>query len=247
MSNFNENRQFMKSNFYTDRYVVPKSNGTIIDCETHLTGNSINIVSLPKVGSSIIKENNILKCIIDRKSRRSYTDEDMTLDELGYLLWITQGVTMNSKDQQRRVVPAAGGIYPFETYIFINRVTDLKKGFYRYIPSKHELAYMHRLDDINMNLDDIALGQPFIMNSSFILFWSCQPGKLEWRYGSDSHRMMLIDAGHACQNLYIGCESIRCGACAIAAYYQKKVDEMLTLDENEFVIYMAAVGKISDE
>jgi len=61
-----------------------------------------------------------------------------------------------------------------------------------------------------------------------------------------AHKPMLIDAGHVCQNLYLACGAIGCGTCAIAAYDQNGFDEFLNLDgENEFVIYLAPVGKIS--
>jgi nitroreductase len=55
--------------------------------------------------------------------------------------------------------------------------------------------------------------------------------------------MIAMEAGHACQNLYLAAESIDFGAVAIAAYDQKKADQLLELDEEEFVIYAATVGK----
>lgn len=56
---------------------------------------------------------------------------------------------------------------------------------------------------------------------------------------------MLIDAGHVCENLYLACEAIGCGTCGIGAYDQKKIDEFLKIDgEDEFVIYLAPVGKV---
>ena len=54
-----------------------------------------------------------------------------------------------------------------------------------------------------------------------------------------------MDAGHAAQNLYLACEAINSGTCAIAAYNQEYIDELLGLDGvDEFVIYLAPVGKI---
>ena len=55
---------------------------------------------------------------------------------------------------------------------------------------------------------------------------------------------MHLDAGHVCQNLYLSAESIDCGACAIAAFSDDDINDLLSLDGNEeFVIYLAAVGK----
>ncbi len=54
----------------------------------------------------------------------------------------------------------------------------------------------------------------------------------------------MLDAGHVCQNLYLAAESIDAGACALGIYEQKGMDRLLGLDgEEEFVIYLAAVGK----
>jgi len=68
---------------------------------------------------------------------------------------------------------------------------------------------------------------------------------MEWRYGLAAHKVIALDAGHVCQNLYLACEAIGTGTCAIAAYDQEELDEFLGLDgENEFAIYLAPVGKI---
>jgi SagB-type dehydrogenase family enzyme len=69
---------------------------------------------------------------------------------------------------------------------------------------------------------------------------------MEWRYDIAAHRVIAIDAGHVCQNLYLACEAIDSGTCAIAAFDQEKMDKLLNVDGNdEFVIYLAPVGKIS--
>ena len=56
---------------------------------------------------------------------------------------------------------------------------------------------------------------------------------------------MALDAGHVCQNLYLACEAIGAGTCAVGAYDQARADALLGLDgEEEFVIYLAPVGKV---
>jgi SagB-type dehydrogenase family enzyme len=71
---------------------------------------------------------------------------------------------------------------------------------------------------------------------------------MEWRYGLASYKVIALDAGHVCQNLYLACEAIRCGTCAIGAYDQKRMDELLALDGvDEFVTYIAPVGRAADD
>jgi SagB-type dehydrogenase family enzyme len=68
---------------------------------------------------------------------------------------------------------------------------------------------------------------------------------MEWRYGLAAHKVIAIDAGHVCQNLYLSCEAIGAGTCAIAAYDQEAMDRLLRIDgKDEFTIYIAPVGKV---
>ena len=67
---------------------------------------------------------------------------------------------------------------------------------------------------------------------------------MTWRYGERGYRYLHLDAGHVCQNLYLSAEAIDCGVCAIAAFDDDRLDELLELDgESAFTIYVATVGK----
>ncbi|RLC52077.1 MAG: SagB/ThcOx family dehydrogenase, partial [Candidatus Cloacimonadota bacterium] len=92
---------------------------------------------------------------------------------------------------------------------------------------------------------EATLDQKFTGESAAVFVWSVIPYRSEWRYSIAAHKTMLLDAGHVCQNLYLACEAIKAGTCAIAAYDQKKMDELLRLDgQDEFVVYLAPVGKV---
>ena len=76
-----------------------------------------------------------------------------------------------------------------------------------------------------------------------MLLWSCIPYRGEWRYTVRAHKVMLVDVGHVGQNLYLACEAMGLGTCAIGAYDQLKTDAFLRLDgHDEFVLYLAPVG-----
>ena len=67
---------------------------------------------------------------------------------------------------------------------------------------------------------------------------------MTWRYSQRGYRYVFLDAGHVCQNLYLAAEAIGCGCCAIAAFDDDVMNEILGLDgKKRFVIYLAAVGK----
>jgi nitroreductase len=89
-----------------------------------------------------------------------------------------------------------------------------------------------------------CLGQEFVKTSAVTFVWAAEVQRMTWRYGQRGYRYLHLDAGHVCQNLYLAAEAIGCGACAIAAFSDEAMNELLNLDgEARFAVYVAAVGK----
>lgn len=205
------------------------------------------LIDLPKVDKELVVKSDVNACILDRQSNRKYTGEAISLEELSYLLWMTQGVKdiKGNNYATIRPVPSAGARHPFETYLAINNVEGLDKGIYRYIALEHKLLFLQGLENLPERIARATRGQKFAGTAGVNFIWSCIPYRGEWRYDYRSHKVMLLDAGHICQALYIACEAIGLGTCGIAAYEQDLIDELLGLDgEDEFSVYMAPVGKI---
>ncbi len=184
-----------------------------------------------------------IDAIIQRKSLRKYSLAPVTFNELSLLLYCTQGIKKYYPDYSFRTVPSAGARHPFETYFYANSVEDLPKGIYRYLPLDNSIVLeIPFYDGIEKEIHEATLEQ--FWNPALFFFWTAVPYKTEYRYLNASHKAILLDAGHLCQNLYIAAEVIGCGACAIAAYNQDLVDKLLKLDtKNEFVVYCASLGK----
>jgi len=192
-----------------------------------------------------LRGTDLVDAISQRRSHRHFLDQPLSLEELSWLLWATQGVTeILSPSSALRTVPSAGCRHVFETYLAVMNVASLDQGIYRYLPLDHKLAVESLSDDLAERLSDATLGQSFIAAAPVTFIWSAIPYRMEWRYGLAAHRVILIDAGHVCQNLYLACEAVPAGTCAVAAYDQERMDTLLGLDGNdECVIYLAAVGK----
>ncbi|MDS0525851.1 SagB/ThcOx family dehydrogenase [Clostridium sp. SHJSY1] len=250
MQPYEKQRKFLKSNFdefknaKTDKMKgVPQP-----PIVKNYDENSI-IIELPKASKDILKNSNLYNCIKVRRSTRFYTDESISIQELSYLLWATQGVTgTNKAGLMLRTVPCSGATHSFETYLFIMNVENMQRGLYRYLPLEHKLLFISELDEIENKIDKITLDQPFVPNfakKAAVLFaWSTIPYRSEWKFDNTAHKKILIDVGHVCQNLYLASESIDAGTCAIGIYDQKMVDDILGIDgDEEFVIYLAAIGK----
>lgn len=188
----------------------------------------------------------LIEVIDRRRSRRKYTDGALTLEELSFLLWSCQGIRELTPGRPRafRTVPSAGCRHPFETYLLVNRVEGLEAGLYRYLPVEHKLYLLRADDDVALEIH-VASEDQYVLESAATFIWTVIPYRSEWRYLHHAHRVILMDIGHACQNLYLAAEAIGCGTCALGAYNQAAMDTALGVDgEEEFAIYLAPVGRV---
>ena len=203
-------------------------------------------VPLPTQATWIIPPCDLQTAIADRESHRRFTDGSLSLDELAFLLWATQGVRKELHAAAvLRTVPSAGCRHPFETYLAVLRVEGLENGIYRYLPLDHSLIFVKAVNTLATHLTAATRGQGFTGQAAVTFLWTTIPERTEWRYAEASYKVIALDAGHVCQNLYLACEAIGAGTCAIAAYEQALVDELLGVDDDEeFCIYIAPVGKV---
>jgi SagB-type dehydrogenase family enzyme len=191
-------------------------------------------------------ETTLQNAIKNRRTRRKFTQDFLTLKELSFLLWATQGVT-DKNISVHRAVPSASARHPFETYLVIRRVKELKPGIYRYLPLDHQLCL---ISDDKVLVEKIStagfeMNSPQMKNAAVVFIWAAVPYRSEWRSGPYAYKFIALDAGHVCQNLYLAVEAIHGGACAIAAYDQEFIDKIINVNgQDEFTVYLAAVGKI---
>lgn len=220
-------------------------------------GKGTGTIKLPTDYEALSFAGNILDLIRGRESRRTYADAPLTLPELSFLLWSTQGVRRFAGRKNPvtfRNVPSAGSRHSFETFLFVNHVEGLSKGIYHYLPEEHELEFWDSRSDFDEELADALCGQRFAASAPVLFAWASIPYRMEWRYGLKAAKYLLIDAGHVCENLYLACESIGCGTCAVGAYDQDRIDDLLgfppgpSADRNYIcTVYLAPVGKREKE
>ncbi len=205
-------------------------------------GKVIPLIPIEKcvsIGKIALKD-----AILNRKSRRKYKPYPLTMEELSFLLYATQGFKKKSGRRSFRTVPSGGARHPFETYLFIWNVEGIDKGLYRYLPLEHSI-YLEKKYKKGMEkyLDAATLEQ--FWKAAVYFIWSAIPYRTEWRYVQASAKLVAIDAGHLCQNLYLAVEAVGCGTCGIGAYDQKLADRFIAADgKDEFVVYLAPVGKV---
>lgn len=187
----------------------------------------------------------LIEAITKRRSHREFSERNLNLEELSFLLWATQGVHqfIRNGTATRRTVPSGGARHPFETYVFTQKVSGLKVGLYRYLPVEHQLLQFSCAPELSHQIQE-ACYQSFVGQSAVVFIWTAIPYRTEWRYSFLAHKVIAQEIGHVCQNLYLASESIDAGTCALGTYNQETIDKIIDVDgDNEFTIYIAAVGK----
>lgn len=202
-------------------------------------------ISLPAPAALPYGQTALIEAINSRRSLRQYSDRALSLEELSFLLWCTQGVEKEKPGiATLRTVPSAGARHAFETYLLINRVEGLKSGLYRFLALEHKLIEVNMESDITERIIAGCMGQKFAGSSAVTFIWVADVDRMNWRYDMRGYRYLHLDAGHVCQNLYLAAESIQCGACALAAFDDDEINQVLGLDgKQQFVIYVAPLGK----
>lgn len=208
-------------------------------------GEDAELIDLPEPPAVQLAPVDLPALIEKRRTLRRYAPDPLTLAELSYLLWATQGVKfVTPRPVTLRAVPSAGARHAFETLLLINRVEGVEPGLYHYAALQHKLAVVTREPDIAARLTAACLDQPHVSNSAVTFAWVAVAERMTWRYGLRGYRYLHLDAGHVCQNLYLAAESIGCGVCALAAFDDRAVNEVLGVDgESQFAIYFATVGR----
>jgi SagB-type dehydrogenase family enzyme len=196
-------------------------------------------VALPKPIGGDMKLDHIIK---KRKSIRQFSSEPLSLDHLSYLLWSTSGIHRIEMDYEFRTVPSAGALYPIESYVMPNNVSDIQKGIYHYSIKDHYLETI-KLGEFATEMAEAALGQVMVRDAQAVFIWTAVLERSKWKYKQRAYRYIYLDCGHMGQNLALAAVSLGLGSCQIGALFDEEVNGLLDLDEqSETVVYMSVVG-----
>ena len=190
-----------------------------------------------------------------RSVRRFSAEEGMTQLELSRLLWAGAGVTRATPHHLFRAAPSAGGLYPIETYLVVNRVTGLPPGLYHYrvaAPNDDgviEAGRGHALEQLQDGplgnaIAQAALGQDWVANAAVVFIWTAVFTRARWKYRERAFRYVYLDAGHIAAQVSLAAVAQGLGSCQIAAFFDEEVDGLVGIDgEDEGTVYMTAVGR----
>ena len=182
----------------------------------------------------------IEELIAKRRSVRRYKDEKLSEPVISRLLWAAQGV---SSEYGLRTSPSAGALYPLEIHLVAGGSSELEPGVYRYVPEDHTLV-REIPGDMRERLSKAALSQPMIRNAPVSIVISAVYARITSRYGNRGLRYTHMEAGHAAQNVYLLGVELGIGTCAVGAFEDEEVKDVLKLPANQDPLYILPLGYI---
>ena len=167
-----------------------------------------------------------------RRSVRSFTEQQLTLEEISQLLWAAQGLTAGWGG---RTAPSAGALYPLEVY------AATPSGLYHYVPQGHKVTVISQ-DDLRLKLWEVALKQDAIRDAPAVFVITAVYERTAKKYGARAERYVKLEAGHTCQNILLQAVALDLGAVPIGAFYDDQVQAVLSLPSDQEPLYLIPVG-----
>ena len=252
----NNNREFMKFNFSETSMESEYESDQDKKLPQPPLGKACSgkIIELESGFENVMQHDSYSELLDIRRSERKFdADYLMTQQQLSFLLWSAQGVQKIHGNNYCtfRPVPSGGARHSFELYFIPRAVEGLEKGIYRYAPLQHigekraAAEFLGKLDECEDKILKVFLDYKGPENASVILLLSCEAYRSEWRYGHFAHRAMLIDLGHAGQNIMLSAAAMGLGSCCYAAYDQDFCDKLLCIDGyEEYTVYACTIGSV---
>lgn len=213
----------------------------IIACSSvETTARNANVpgeaIALPQArtsGTMTVEE-----AMFRRRSVRSLSSQALTLEQVSQIMWSMQGVT--GSDARFRTVPSAGALNGLEVFVAVRNVFGLSPGVYRYNPAAHSLVPV-RQGDHNLEIMN-ATRQSWVNDAPAVFIIAGVISRLEGRYGDRSQRYVVLEAGHAGQNLSLQVVALGLATTAVGAFDDNQLRTAVGMSDAEAPLYVFPVG-----
>lgn len=236
-----------------DNDFVSLSESVNIQKERSLTNPSPELYSRNNEGAIQLPEckgnrsNQLLQIMERRRTQRNVLSDSLTIDQLSECLYAGLGITGFVKTETAtlplKMTPSGGARNPFEAFVWVRNVQDLKPGIYHYSAVEHSLASIAPLPVTSAA--DLLKGQEWANDMPAIIFLVAMLPRTTWKYKDpNAYRVIMIEAGHIAQNMMLACTHNRLTACPTAALAHSQISEILNLKGiAETPVYAIAVGR----
>ncbi|HEX2573864.1 MAG TPA: SagB/ThcOx family dehydrogenase [Polyangia bacterium] len=187
--------------------------------------------------------------IVTRRSSRQFDPAaGLTLMELSNLLQLSYGVTGSIPIgegilQYLRATPSAGGLYPLEIYLVVQRVEGLEPGLYHYRVAHHALEQLERGDQTEwLKRSEAEWGMSAA--APVTVFVSAVFGRQTVKYRDRGYRFVLMEAGILTQSLTLLAAYQGIHSCIMGGWVDDDVNGLFDLDGvNEGMLVGLCLGR----
>jgi len=232
-----------EANSYTDTS-DSELNEDEVDDATIVAGSQMTYIILPppEVDGDMSVEN----ALANRRSQRDFQNRALSIEQLSQILWAAYGITLPMPDNERsrgglRTTPSAGAVFPLEIYVIIGYVDEIEPGVYRYLSEEHKIVQV-LYGDLRNELSEAALGQRMVREAPISIFYSAIFDRMISVYGERGIKYTYMEIGHSAQNVYLQAVALGLGTCAIGAFTDNLVRQVLDLPDEEEPLYLMPVG-----
>ncbi|MEX0980737.1 MAG: SagB/ThcOx family dehydrogenase [Bacteroidales bacterium] len=174
----------------------------------------------------------LMEAMQNRQSQRSYSNKDLTDQQLSNLLWAAYGI---NRPNGYRTVPSARTYHEFDIYII------KPEGWYLYNAEDHAMLKMG-----NEDLREYAGKQDFVKDAPVNLVFVADFERMT--NADDAFRKFYsaTDVGYISQNVYLYCASEGLATIVRGQIDKTKAKEVLKLQPDQHVILAQTVGYPGD-
>lgn len=143
--------------------------------------------------------------------------------------------------------PSGGGLHPIEAYVLAQRVDGLAPGLYHYHCGDHALEPLGALapDAAAVLAAELVAGQSWFAPAPALIVTTARFARHQWKYRghAKAYRVMLLEAGHFSQTLYLAATELGLGAFITCAINERAAERAFGLDGmEEGVIAVSGLG-----
>src|SRR5438309_4043508 len=192
-------------------------------------------------------EGGLLDILRRRESCRSFAPRMLPAAILGELLAGTYALARvvtfpNGIEMDARTVPSAGGLYPLELYLLLRRVEGIADGVYHYRVRDHALEPMAALPEREA-LSAALLAEPFLEHANAVVLFVGVLDRTLHKYGARGYRYILLEAGHAAQNLCLLAAERGLSSLCAGGFMDARMNALLGFKQGrEAVVYCVGAG-----
>ena len=176
-------------------------------------------------------------------------DKDMNKAQMEAILTSSFGVTQVKQFQgfwvSLRAYASAGAMYSVEPYVYVNHVSEELDGrIWRYNPKNNKLHEVQTATVEQIN-DLTSITRYHIKNfyqAKMVVFFVADLNYIFKKYGMLAYRLVLLEAGHMCENLQLVACAMDYQAVPLGGFYELEVNKLLKLKKKSYCMYMAAIG-----